>query len=97
MSLSYLLPLLTTHSLTYSLTHSLLSLPCHDDGDDGGCCSLQEDGDTALMYASLNGHTDIVRLLLNHADINVNHADVSINRLSSSVCLSHVVVGGREW
>ena len=91
MSLSYLLPLLTTHSLT----HSLLSLPCHDDGDDGGCCSLQEDGDTALMIASSYGRTDIVQLLLNHAGINANHADVSINRLSSSVCLSHVVV--EEW
>ena len=84
MSLSYLLPLLTTHLLT----HSLLSLPCHDDDDDdddGGCCSLQHTGWTALMWASEKGHTDIVRLLLNHADINFNHADVSINRLSSSV------------
>ena len=89
MSLSYLLPLLTTHSLP----PSLLSLPCHDDDDDddddGGCCSLQEYGRTALMLASHNGRTDIVRLLLNHADINVNHTEkVSINRLSSSVCLS---------
>ena len=46
------------------------------------------------MLASENGHTDIVQLLLNHAGINANHVDVSINRLSSSVCLSHVVVEG---
>ena len=55
-----------------------------------GCCSLQENGFTALLLASQYGHTKIALALLAAVGINVNHANVSIYPLTPS----HVVVGG---
>ena len=38
---------------------------------------LQEDGATALTFASQEGHTEVIKSLLSAPDIDVNHADVS--------------------
>ena len=58
-----------------------------------GCCSLQENGDNALLHASRNGHfenghPEIVQALL-AAGIDVDHANVSIYLLTPS----HIAVG----
>ena len=64
-----------------SLTNTL-SYPTCD-------CSLQSIGQTALIVASANGHTEIVQALIAAAGIDVNHAMVNISPLIPS----HVVVG----
>jgi ankyrin repeat protein len=61
----------------------------------GGCgrrCCVQEDGYTALMAACSNGHTNIVKLLLEVPSVDVNAAKVG--------CVSgkrlHAVIGQRR-
>ena len=85
------LPPLTCPSFLLPNTPPYVSLTNHPASyPTCGCCSLQEDGWTALLLASYNGHTEIVLALVAAVGINVNHADVSIYPLIPS----HVVVGG---
>ena len=54
--------------------------------------SLQVEGDTALMVASMYGHPEAIKLLLAAPDINVNRLNVSLYPLTQS----HLVLGGRR-
>ena len=50
--------------------------------DNNNFLLLQQDGGTALHYATSEGHTDVVEILLNHnADINVFAKVIYIMRM----------------
>ena len=49
---------------------------------------FRQDGLTSLMAASVKGHSEVVKLLLSHADVDVNVQDkVNCSLYRVSVCM----------